>query len=231
MHHATDDRAAFLQVARCREEMKVELDAVYRNLFQHVQRGIAAAEVVHFHLEAHRPQLFCGADQHFGFLDVRSLGDLDAQLVGCQAIRLDQVEEMLRNIVVFLNVVARHIHRNGPSVSLLVPPMEVIANPLPDETVQIEDEPGLLERRDEVERVQPAQLGVVPPAQSLCPRDRSRRIIHLRLIPDLDISGFNRRRKVVDDFRDPLPLLPPLQQRDRSCIRSLLSHSCLPVSL
>ena len=51
--------------------MQIQLDAVHRHLLEHVQGGITAAEIVHFHFKARFPQLHRGADQQIGVFHYR----------------------------------------------------------------------------------------------------------------------------------------------------------------
>ena len=62
-----------------------------------------------------------------------------------------------------------------------------------------------------VKGIQPAQFAVIPSAQGLCPYNPALFIIHLRLIPDLNVSGFDGRREIIDDFRYPFSFLPLLR--------------------
>ena len=49
---------------------------------------------------------------------------------------------------------------------------------------------------------------MVPAAECLCSGDDALLIIHLRLIPDPEVSRGNRGRQMIDDIRNPFAPLP-----------------------
>lgn len=188
--------------------MEVQLDAVYRHFLEHMQGGIAAAEIVHLHLKPEFPQLFRGGNQQGRVLNIVGFGDLNAQLVDGQTVGLDQIIEVSGDVLILPDIVARQIQRDGPMESRLVPPAQVLAGPVPDKAVQLIDQAGLLQCGNKLGGAQPSQPGVIPAAERFHAGDFSSLKIHLRLIPDLKLSGPNRRGQMADDIRDPFSLFP-----------------------
>ena len=96
-------------------------------------------------------------------------------------------------------------------MALLIPAVEVLADLVPDIFVQVEDQAGFFQGGDEVRGLQPAQLLMIPAAEGFCTGDLTGFIVHLGLVPYLDIPGFQRCRKAVGDFGDVLSLFPLLR--------------------
>jgi len=156
------------------EELRVELDDVHVELVEHVQRGIAAAEVVHQRQKALVAQRLHRVADEIRVVHVGGLGDLDLDELSGDVVLLRQALEVRRHVdgeEIRLRDVERHGHRRVPVAD---PAVEPRAHVLPDVFVQIGDEAVLLQHGHElVRRHQPA-VRRLPARQRLRAHDLAR---------------------------------------------------------
>ena len=202
------DDLSFFRIAAVRKEMEVHLDAVHRHFLQHVQRGVSAAEVVHFHLESQFPKLHGGADHKVAVFRKGGFRDLDPKLIRRQPVGADQARELFGNVPVLPDVASGKVHRYRPVFSLPVPPLQIPAHALPHKAVQLIDQVGFFQQRNEFGRRDPAEPGVIPAAQRFRPDDLACFKMDLRLIPHPDFPVDHGIRQVVADIRNLLSFLP-----------------------
>ena len=91
---------------------------------------------------------------------------------------------------------------------LPVPFLKITANLFPDIEIKLKYQTGFLEYRDKFSWTDPSELSVVPTAKRFGTDDPSGADIHLRLVPDLYLSGLFGSGQPADDVGGALTLFP-----------------------
>ena len=121
------------------QKLHVDLEDVHIHVLEHVQGGVARAEVVHQHGEARLPQSGHRLGDDVKLLGVGALGDLDGDEVGVQPVALDELLKAGRHVhgvEVHPGDVDRDRHRPKAPVE---PLPHLGADPLPAGAVQVGD--------------------------------------------------------------------------------------------
>ena len=148
-------------------ELHVQLENIQRHLGEHVQAGIAAAEVVHLDHEPFFPQGRHRVDELLRMLRVGALGDFQMQKGRSDAVFLRQTGErsnQVRLIYVRAGYIHRHRHHRQ-ACGLPVPQQHTDA--LPDVQIQPGDESVAFKQRDKFAGVHEPPFRVDPPHQRL----------------------------------------------------------------
>ena len=100
-HQLGQDNAVFFAAAELLHEAHIEFDQVEMDILQHIQGGIAAAEIVHPHLKA---QLLEAGDLLFDKLEIAAhdaFGDFDGQLGSADVRLVHPAADFLHDIAAF----------------------------------------------------------------------------------------------------------------------------------
>ena len=182
------------------EELHIHLQLVEPVILQHVQGGVAAAEVVHPDLIARA--LEAGDDAaHEGFVVAEgALRDLDADKVFWHPVlrhrRLHHGEHIAQ-----LTVQPGEIDGYGDQDAPALRRLPVTGAHLPgDIGVQLMDAAAALQNADEAGGGQQTPAGVIPPGQSLQPAQLAGDRAHHRLGVDFDVLFFQRLIQMALDI-------------------------------
>ena len=168
----------------------------------HVQRGIARAEVVHFDLESQLSEPADRLDDLPGVLGVGRLGDLEPEIAGSEPVFLKNREQG-RNEVGIVHVDARRVHRHGHrEVEALPPFLDLGGGRAPDVVVEGLYEPVLLEEGNEDAGTDQAEGGMLPAHQGLGAREHRNFGSHveLGLVVDLELPLGDSAGEVLDEL-------------------------------
>ena len=182
------------------QELGVQLDDVHVQAAEHVQRGIAAAEVVHQHQEAQAAQAAHRLPDGGGVLDIGGFGDLDLDQPRGQPVFLQQSVEEVGHVDgkdVDLGDVHRYGHRGVARVDPLAQPR---ADPLPYVLVQVGDDAVLFKDRHKAGRRYDPALGGAPAGQRLRPHDPARRDPALGLQAEEDLVVIQALLELGEDL-------------------------------
>ena len=183
-------------------ELHIHLQGVHRQSGDHVQRRIAAAEVVDFDVEARLPQGVDGADDLGGILGIGGLGDLQQELVGAQVKFPDQSLHVVHQVVVEY-IHPGHVHRHRHADTQPVLPVPHLGGHLaPDEAVQLADQAVAFEQRYEAARADHAEAGMVPAHQCLGTVEHRHGALYgeFRLVVDQELLLGDGRGKVLQQL-------------------------------
>ena len=149
------------------DELHVQLQDVQLHLVQHVQGGVAAAEVVHLDDEAKGAQMRHGVDDLLRILSIGALRDLQMQQGGLQPVLSYQTQQHIGHVCL-IDVGAGDVdgHGDGGEPTAL-PVVEQAARLLPDVAVQLGDEAVLFKKGDKLTGGQEAHLRMDPAHQRL----------------------------------------------------------------
>ena len=151
------------------DELHVQLQHIQLHLVEHVQRGVAAAEIVHLDDEAQGAQLIHSGDNLRRAFSVGALGDFQMEQPGLQVIFAQQAQQQLRQVRL-ADVRAGHVDGDGNDrVALIQPGAQCGGRLVPDELVEPGNEAVFLKQGDELPRGQEAPLGMNPAHQGLRP--------------------------------------------------------------
>jgi len=92
--HADDgaeDIAGAGLVPAAAEKAHIQLQKVHRHVLEHIQRGIAAAEIIHFNLEPAVAQFLDDTDQCCGVLRINTLRNLKVDILRLQPMFFDHL--------------------------------------------------------------------------------------------------------------------------------------------
>ena len=203
MGHVDDrcqDHAAALHVRIIGEEAHVHLQIIHGKLLEHVQGGVAAAEVVHHDkeaplLEAQEPFLHLPGVVHVG-----GLGELQVEEAGREAVPADQVSQDLHG---FRAVHAHpgHVDGDGIGVQPRVQPFpQQPAAMLPHVAVQLGDEAVALEEGDEGAGHDEAPFRVLPAHQGLSAAGAAVRQTVFGLEVDQELLFLDGPAHIADDL-------------------------------
>ena len=165
---------------------------------QHVQRGIAAAEVVHQHHEAPLPQRLHRRAHTAGILAAHRFGDLDLQRPARQLIALRQLAEALSHVHsedIHAGDVDGYRYQRQALVQAAADPA---ADLLPDVLVQIRNEAILFQHWHKVRGRHHAPIRLPPAGQRFRAHDGAPGGAALRLQIEGDLPVFQR----VLEFRE-----------------------------
>ena len=154
----------------------VELDQVKADLLQNVQRGIAAAEVVHPDPEAQFLKALNLLPDEFKVAADRAFGNLDGQHRAVNSGCIDALPDLLHDVAaVKIRTGKIHglRHRIQTGLCLL---FQLLQHALDHIEIQLIDQPGFLQRGDKVGRRQEASHRVDPARQCF-------------LVTDLPVGG------------------------------------------
>ena len=171
------------------DKLHVQLQGVDGQGGEHVQGGVAGAEIIHLHPEAEAPEVGHGADDLVGILRVGGLRDLQEVVRGVQAVVQHQGPEFAHQVGV-VEVDAGHVDGNREGdVECLLPAVHLGGRLLPDVLVQPLDQPVFLKEGDEDAGADGAQLRVHPPHQGLGAGETGGLAadVELRLVEDLEL--------------------------------------------
>ena len=191
IHHRFHDLHALAAVLLVHiDELHVQLDGVHIGVLEHVQRRIAAAEVVHHHREALAVQALNGVFHQRSFFGQHGLGDLGQQELGLQLIFFHKVGEDLRHIQIddihHGNV---HGYRHKIAAALL-PLVQGLADGFPDVLVQLGHKAGAFQQGHELRRGHAAAGGVVPAHQCFHAHDGAGHAVALGLQKEAELVIF-----------------------------------------
>ena len=170
------------------QEIGVELDHVNIQLAQHVERGKAAAEIVHQDGKAEITEFLHRGTHLVGVLAVGGLGDLNLDGVSGQIVFFDKLCK------VFGHVHGENVHRadvqrdRDQGIAHVERVPGPFADLLPDVLVQIRDEAVALERGDEGDGRNARAVGLDPAGQRLCADDLPVYRAALRLQEEGDLA-------------------------------------------
>ena len=191
------DDAVFRPLVKAVHEAHVQLDEVKMNILQNIQRGIAAAEVVHPDLEA---QLLQALDLCFHKLEVlpdRAFGQLDGQLVAGDAGRVDAAADLIDDIA-GLEVDAGDVQRLGHEIQALgLLFLQLQQNLVQHVEVQPVDQARVFQDRDKIARRDQASVRVDPAGKGLLVADPAAGSTDDRLEENLDPALFQGTVEVV----------------------------------
>jgi len=170
------------------QEVHVELHDVHAHAVQHVERRVAAAEVVDEHGEALFAQALRRLVDLVGVVDVGRFSDLDLDRRGGHVVCVDEVLEVLRDVEC-VDVLTRDVHRYGHwRVPFVHPFADVDAHLFPQVAVEVGDEVELLEHGHEFVRLGDPAARLSPARERLGPDDLARRQAALRLQHEEDLA-------------------------------------------
>ena len=182
------------------QELGVQLDDIHVQAAEHIQGGIAAAEIVHQDGEAVLPQLRHRGMNPVGIRHVGGLRDLHLQQLHRHGILPGQLQQHIRHV---------HAHKIDPGdvdgdrhrpdaiiQQLSQPP----ADRLPDILVQIADDPVFFQDRNEDRRRDIDAVRAAPPGQGFGADDGAGGNVDLGLEKEGDLSGFEG---LVEGRQDP----------------------------
>ena len=179
-------------------ELHVQLQRVHGQRGDHVQGGIAAAEVVHLDVEARVPKALHRLDDLGGILGVGGLGDLQQELVRRQIELLHQSAHVVHQVVIE-DIHPAHVHGHRyAEADAVLPVPHLRGHRAPHIAVQRADEAVALEQGDEVPGADHAQLRVLPAHQGLgAVQHRHGGLdLELRLVVDHELLFFDGLREV-----------------------------------
>ena len=191
IHHRFHDLHALAAVLLVHvDELHVQLDGVHIGVLEHVQRRIAAAEVVHHHREALAVQALNGVFHQRSIFGQHGLGDLGQQELGLQLIFFHKVGEDLRHIQIddihHGNV---HGYRHKIAAALL-PLVQGLADGFPDVLIQLGHKAGAFQQGHELRRGHAAAGGVVPAHQCFHAHDGAGHAVALGLQKEAELVIF-----------------------------------------
>ena len=181
------------------QELRVQLDNIHVHAAQHVQRGIAAAEIVHEDGEAFFAQLRHGRPDPVRIIHIRGFGDFHLQNLFRQLIFFHQAPQGGGNVddeKVDPGNVDGNRHGPDPAVNQMADPF---ADGFPDEKIQISDDAVFLQNRNKDRRRHIGAVASPPPGQGFHSDHGTVRHIDLRLNKELDFSGFQGGVEVRQD--------------------------------
>ena len=195
-----DDVAAASGAVLAGQEHHVELQHVGGHVLEHVEGGVAAAEIVDLDGEPALLQPLHHRDDERGVERERRLRDLEAQQLGGYGVGFYEAGDALVEIVL-QHVDARDVHRDGQRLLPFVEPAaQQLAHLLPDVLVQLVDEPVALEHGHErVRRDHGVLLGAAPAHEGLGARHGAGLVVVLGLQPHLELPFGQRVVHVADD--------------------------------
>ena len=168
------------------QERHIDLQHVELEILQIVERGIAAAEIVHPELEPLRAQAGDLLLEECIVLIERALRDLDVQELARHAMGAADDLHLLQHIVE-LKIDAREIHRDMRDIQPLpADALQILADALQHIEIEPVDEMRVLEHRHEHARRDEPPLGIAPARERLEAADAPRQRAHLRLVIHLD---------------------------------------------
>ena len=199
LHQLRQDDLALFLVVKLLHEAHVELDQVHLQALQHVQRGIAAAEVVHPHGEAQAAETL-----HLGFYEVEvaahdALGDLDGDQAAGEPGGVHPGADLFDDVA---GVEVRPGEVDGlghQEQALRLLERQLFQHLLHHVKVQPVDQLGLLQDGDEIRRGEEAALRVDPPGQGFLVADPPVGGADDGLVVDLDPALGDGPVQVADD--------------------------------
>ncbi len=182
------------------EEAHIQLQDVHRDVLQHVQRGIPAAEIVHHDLESRASQLVGRLDELIGVVHVSGLRNLQPQQGRRQLVFFQQRQQFVGQIRLE-QIDAGDVHRDGNvRQPPLLPVRKVTAGHLPHVMVEIRDEPVVLEQGNEIPRLDQPLRRVDPPHEGF----GADRLLKIQAVDRLQVEHerltVERRLHVVEDL-------------------------------
>ena len=195
-----DVDAFFGAVFRDLQELGIQLDHIHVDVPQHVQRRIAAPEIIHQHLEPAFLQAGDGVAHLPEVIGIGRLGNLNLHAVRRQLILLHQCAQLCRYIQ-RRNVQLGHIDRNRDQrfpalLHLTLPP----ADRLPDMQVQLGHQTVFFQDRDEDRRRDEAAVPALPAGQGFGPDDFAVGSANLGLEKECDFPSVQAVLKLEEDL-------------------------------
>ena len=133
--HRLQNLPRLLRVLRLIQEHHIDLQNIHRDVLQHIQRRVAAAEIIHFHQEPVFLQLLNQKKAAVHIIHHNGLGDFKAQILRRNVISLHQRSELLIDIHE-VEILRRNVDRKIQLVpSFLFPSRKNPAGLLPDTAV------------------------------------------------------------------------------------------------
>ena len=178
----------------------IQLDDIHFDIFQHVERRIAAAEIIHFHGIAQGLQPGHEPDQKIATADHGALGDLHTQISHRDAIGFPDTLHAFYKIA-GIDIVPGHVKGNRHVGDTRFPALpEKPARLFHDVEIQLGDETAVLENRDKLAGRLDAELGMDPPHQRLCADDAAVEIVILGLIIYLKLMVCKRLFRIFQNL-------------------------------
>ena len=149
------------------DELHIQLQNVQPQLTKHIQRGIAAAEVIHFNRKAQLAQLLQLLHDPAGIVHIGAFRDFQVKILWLHAVLFGQSRQGLHQILL-KNIRPGDIHGNGNhGMPLPLPPPQQAADLVPHIPVKPGNEAVLFKQGDKLGRGHKAPLGVDPAHQRL----------------------------------------------------------------
>ena len=174
------------------EELHIQLDLVEGKLFENIQGGIGAAEIIHPDPETGRTEAVYNPFQLFLLISHYALGDFKVNIFMRNLVLADDPFRNGKNITkgkVQTGKVHRNRDRRFPVGDAFPDPFAHLPE---DGGVKMVDHPLLFQHRDELVGVQLAEFRVDPPGQRLKAAQFPGECADDRLIENLDVLPFYR---------------------------------------
>ena len=167
LDHDLQKPGVFALLESVADKLHVQLQRVNGQRGDHVQRGVAGAEIIHFDQKAQRAQRLDLVHHLVRVLRVGRLRDLQQQLRVAQAVLFHDPGQLVHQIRV-VQVDARDIDGDGHGdAEPLLPVADLRGCLAPDVFVQLLDQAVFLKQGDEEPGTDHAQLRVLPTHQGL----------------------------------------------------------------
>lgn len=113
--HDPDKTFIFFVFAYFSDKLHIQLQSIYRQRGQHIQRRISAAEIVHFDPEAAHAKFIHCFDDLIGIIGIGRFRDLQQKFSMIQAVLCSNVLQDICKMGIE-HIDSRHIDRHGMSI-------------------------------------------------------------------------------------------------------------------